>query len=111
MDNTDYFSSFKRKLEDIEDVDLKKTKKKGRKKGVKSKDTLLWGNSYKKRVKQDKKINGLHHKLLKYPKDLNRSLSDMLEKEWVKELGITNMNDMFIFAVRQGFIYEKFNNE
>ena len=64
MDSTDYFSSFKSKLEDIEDVDLKKTKKKGRKKGVKSKDTLLWGNSYKKRVKQDKKIKVVSKKKL-----------------------------------------------
>jgi len=109
MSSNDYFSQFKKKAQEIEVVEVKTAKKRGRRKGVRSK--LKWSNNYRKRVKNDKKENGLHHKLLKYPKDLNRSMSDMLELQWVKDLGIYTMNDMFIYAVREGFIYEKFKED
>jgi hypothetical protein len=109
MSSNDYFSQFKNKAQEVEVVDIRTPKKSGRRKGVRSK--LKWSNNYRKRVKNDKKENGLHHKLLKYSKDLNRSLSDMLELQWVKDLGIHTMNDMFIYAVREGFIYEKFKED
>lgn len=105
MNSNELFSEFLKQAEQIEEVQIKVSKKRGRKKGVKY--NLKYQNNYRRRVKNDKKEKGLHHKLLKYDKDLNRSLKDMLEKDWVKELGIDNMNDMFIFAVTQGFIHEK----
>jgi len=93
----------------VEKVEIKTTKKVGRRTGVKIK--LRWENNYRKRVKNDKKVKGLHHKLLKYPKDLNRSLSEMLDQQWVKDLDIYTINDMFVYAVREGFIYEKFKKD
>lgn len=109
MSSIDYFSKFRQRAIGLEEVKTKTQKRSGRRKGVRVK--LKWENNYRKRVKHDKKVKGLHHKLLKYPKDLNASLSDMLELQWVKDLGINTMNDMFIFAVREGFIYEKFKKD
>lgn len=111
MSDFDYFSGFRKKSQQTDGIEVKvHTVKRGARKGVRRSSTLKWENNYRKRMKNDKSLR-LHHKLLKYSKDLDRSLKDMLDKQWVKDLGIKDLNTMFVYSVREGFIYERFNKE
>lgn len=109
MNSNELFSGFLNQKEEVEQIKIKVEKKRGKKPGVNYK--LKYSNNYRKRVKMDKRENGLHHKLLKYDKNLNHSLKAMLKKQWVKDLGIVTINEMFIFAVTRGFINEEFKHE
>jgi 4-aminobutyrate aminotransferase-like enzyme len=107
----DYFKGF-REIQ-IEDIPLKKKKEKKKPKYVyapynpdyhnkpyTSQGDIPYNRNYKERLMADKDKE-LHRKLLKYPTELHESMKDFLNSPICSELGIVNLNEMFIFAVNK----------
>ena len=50
-----------------------------------------------------------HSKRLKYPLELDARMKEALEKDWTKDLDITSVNGMFVFAAEM--LLDKYEND
>lgn len=94
--SSEYFKDFNEKKQDVEKIYNPVSR--GRKKGVKY--GAIYNANYRKRRKVDKKKN-LHHKYLKYPRELDRKIKEVMKEKWVEDLDIKSENDMFVVAVEK----------
>jgi len=104
----DAFDAFRKRKEEFEDF-VPESKRKTAYRGY-SKKNIPYQNNYRKRRKKEK-MHGKFRKMLVYRKGLNEALKRRLEEDWVKELGITSITGMFLYAVKEGFINEGFKND
>lgn len=77
---------------------------------IKSKRDKRYNSDYKSRVYNDKVLNELHIKQIKYDKAINDKLKATLDElkdsapDEMKSLGIDSINDMFVYAVKEIFL-------
>ena len=94
------FDRFREQGKKVERVKIRKPYKRG----------LVYSNNYRKRMMKNR-LSGQHRKLLVYPLEVCNKMKELLKEKWVQDLGITTETAMFVYAIEEGFINQKFKNE